>query len=66
MLIVVRLLQGAGLGMLLALVPLYLTEVAPPRTRGFLTGLTTLSFGTGYIMYVAFPNGTCRAVVDRK
>ncbi|KAJ9604753.1 hypothetical protein H2200_010867 [Cladophialophora chaetospira] len=50
MLIVVRLLQGAGLGMLLALVPLYLTEVAPPRTRGFLTGLTTLSFGTGYIM----------------
>ena len=52
MLIVVRMLQGAGLGMLLALVPLYLTEVAPPQSRGFLTGLTTLSFGMGYVAYV--------------
>ena len=56
MLIVFRLFQGVGLGMLLALVPLYLTEVAPPRTRGFLTGLTTLSFGTGYVMYVPVTN----------
>lgn len=56
MLIVFRMVQGVGLGMLLALVPLYLTEVAPPRTRGFLTGLTTLSFGTGYVMYVSVTN----------
>jgi MFS family permease len=48
MLIVVRILQGCGLGMLLCLVPLYLTEVAPPHRRGFLTGLTTMSFGLGY------------------
>jgi MFS family permease len=50
MLIVVRILQGCGLGMLLCLVPLYLTEVAPPRHRGLLTGITTLSFGLGYFV----------------
>ncbi|KAJ9610506.1 hypothetical protein H2200_005283 [Cladophialophora chaetospira] len=50
MLIAVRVLQGAGLGMLLTLVPLYLSEVAPPHRRGFLTGLTVLSFGTGYVI----------------
>lgn len=52
MLIAVRLIQGAGLGMLLAIVPLYLTEVAPPRQRGVLTGLTTLSYSLGYVVYV--------------
>ena len=52
MLIVVRLLQGCGLGMLLCLVPLYLTEVAPPHRRGLLSGLTTMSFGMGYLVYV--------------
>lgn len=52
MLIAVRLLHGFGLGMLICLVPLYLTEVAPPRHRGVLSGLTTLSFGMGYFMYV--------------
>jgi MFS family permease len=51
MLITVRLLHGFGLGMLICLVPLYLTEVAPPRQRGILSGLTTLSFGMGYFMY---------------
>ena len=51
MLIVVRILQGFGLGMLLALVPLYLAEVSPPQWRGVLTGLTSLSFGLGYAIY---------------
>ena len=51
MLITVRILQGCGLGMLLALVPLYLTEISPPHRRGFLTGLTVMSFGMGYVMY---------------
>jgi MFS family permease len=50
MLIVVRILHGFGLGMLICLVPLYLTETAAPRRRGFLSGLTVLSFGTGYVM----------------
>ncbi|RVX72806.1 hypothetical protein B0A52_03159 [Exophiala mesophila] len=49
MLCVVRVLQGCGLGMLLTLVPLYLSEVAPPAQRGLLTGLSVLSFGLGYV-----------------
>jgi MFS family permease len=50
MLIAVRLLQGFGLGMVICLVPLYITEVAPARIRGRLSGLTVWSFGIGYIM----------------
>lgn len=50
MLCVVRVLQGCGLGMLLTLVPLYLSEVAPPAQRGLLTGLSVLCFGMGYVM----------------
>jgi MFS family permease len=53
MLIVVRILQGFGLGMIISLVPLYLTEVAPRHRRGFLTGLTVMSFGCGYTMSVS-------------
>lgn len=52
MLIPVRILHGFGLGMLICLVPLYLTEVAPPKKRGLLAGLTTLSFSMGYVVYV--------------
>lgn len=52
MLFVMRITQGIGLGMLLTLVPLYLTEVAPPQHRGFLTGSTQFSTGIGYIVYV--------------
>lgn len=48
MLIIVRVIQGFGLGMLISLVPLYLTEVAPSHRRGMLTSLTVLSFGLGY------------------
>jgi MFS transporter, SP family, solute carrier family 2 (facilitated glucose transporter), member 3 len=40
MLITVRILHGVGLGMLICLVPLYLTETAPPRFRGVLAGMT--------------------------
>ena len=50
MLIVVRLLMGFGLGMVICLVPLYLSEVAPPHRRGLLAGMTVLSFGTGYLV----------------
>lgn len=52
MLITVRVLHGFGLGMLICLVPLYLTEVAPPSRRGLLSGLTTFSFAMGYVVYV--------------
>ncbi|KAJ9603013.1 hypothetical protein H2200_012308 [Cladophialophora chaetospira] len=50
MMITVRLFQGFGLGMIFALVPLYLNEVAPPRQRGLIARLTVLSFGTGYFV----------------
>ncbi len=53
MMYVVRIIQGAGLGMIIALVPLYLTEVAPPRQRGFLTGITTFSYTLGYATYAS-------------
>lgn len=52
MLVVSRVLQGFGMGMLNTLVPLYLVEVSPPRQRGILTGLTILSFGLGTMRYV--------------
>ncbi|EXJ55058.1 uncharacterized protein A1O5_12797 [Cladophialophora psammophila CBS 110553] len=50
MLVVVRLLQGFGLGMVLPLVPLYLSEITPPHQQGLLSGLPLLSFGTGYLV----------------
>jgi MFS family permease len=40
MLVTVRILNGFGLGMLICLVPLYLTETAPARFRGSLAGMT--------------------------
>ncbi len=54
MLITVRIIQGCGLGMLICLVPLYITEVAPAHRRGLLSGMTTIAFGTGYCVYVTF------------
>lgn len=48
MLIVVRILQGVGLGMIISLVPLYTTEVAPARHRGLLSAMTVWGFGVGY------------------
>lgn len=50
MLFVFRVIQGIGLGMLLTLVPLYITEVSPPKHRGFLTGCNQFSSGMGYVM----------------
>jgi len=48
MLIVFRLVQGVGLGMLICLVPLYTTEVAPAHHRGLLSSMTVVGFGSGY------------------
>lgn len=39
MLIIVRTLQGAGLGALATLTPIYLAEASTPEKRGMLTGL---------------------------
>jgi MFS family permease len=48
MLITVRILQGAGLGALATLVPIYLSEASTPAKRGMLTGLHGLFLVSGY------------------
>jgi MFS family permease len=48
MLIIVRILQGIGLGMIICQVPLYTTEVAPAHRRGLLSAMTVIGFGSGY------------------
>lgn len=48
MLIVVRTLQGAGLGSLATLVPIYLAESSTPAKRGMLTGLHGFFLVAGY------------------
>lgn len=50
MLIVVRILQGAGLGALATLVPIYLSEASTPSKRGMLTGLHGFFLVSGYNM----------------
>ncbi|OQV04558.1 hypothetical protein CLAIMM_09418 [Cladophialophora immunda] len=49
MLVTIRILHGFGLGMLICLVPLYLTEVSPPHCRGLMSGMTVMGFGIGYV-----------------
>lgn len=48
MLITVRFIQGIGLGQIVALVPLYITEVAPAKKRGLLSGLFGGTLGAAY------------------
>jgi MFS family permease len=50
MLVTTRILHGFGLGMILCLVPLYCTEVAPPKHRGVFSGMTVMGYGMGYFM----------------
>ena len=51
MLITIRFIHGFGLGMIIALVPLYLIEVAPAHRRGRLSGFITAGFAIGYPTY---------------
>jgi MFS family permease len=48
MLIVVRILQGAGLGALATVTPIYLAETSTPAKRGLLTGLHGFFLVSGY------------------
>lgn len=50
MLVTTRILHGFGLGMILCLVPLYGTEIAPPKKRGLFSGTTVMGYGMGYLM----------------
>ncbi|CAA7265537.1 unnamed protein product [Cyclocybe aegerita] len=44
-----RIIAGVAIGVLSMTVPLYNTEVAPPKIRGFLVGLTQQMLGIGFI-----------------
>ncbi|KAJ9501185.1 hypothetical protein H2202_002979 [Exophiala xenobiotica] len=48
MFIIMRFISGLGIGALITLVPLYLTEVAPPKIRGLVVGTTGIMIGFGY------------------
>lgn len=50
MLIIVRILQGVGLGMLICLVSLYTAEVAPAHARGMISAFTIMGIGMGYTL----------------
>ncbi|KAK5058471.1 hypothetical protein LTR69_006876 [Exophiala sideris] len=47
MMIIARLIVGAGMGILLATVPLYQAEIAPPSNRGFIVGIHASLIGFG-------------------
>ncbi|KAI0835819.1 general substrate transporter [Hypoxylon sp. FL0890] len=49
MLFVARVLCGIGAGMVIANSPVYMSEVAPPHTRGLLVGLQGVGIVTAYI-----------------
>ncbi|TFK75143.1 general substrate transporter [Pluteus cervinus] len=45
-----RIVGGLAIGILSMTVPLYNTEIAPPKIRGFLVGLTQQMIGIGFIV----------------
>ncbi|KAG6841474.1 hypothetical protein C0991_010662 [Blastosporella zonata] len=49
-LLVGRIIGGIAIGVLSMTVPLYNTEIAPPKNRGFLVGLTQQMLGIGFIV----------------
>ncbi|KAF9524840.1 general substrate transporter [Crepidotus variabilis] len=49
-LLVGRIIAGIAIGALSMTVPLYNTEIAPPKIRGFLVGLTQQMLGIGFIV----------------
>lgn len=48
MLLVFRFVNGLGVGMLLVVTPMYLSELSPPQTRGFLVGQHGAFLAIGY------------------
>ena len=50
MLVVVRLLQGLGVGQCITITPIYLSEVAPPHRRGLLAGQNAVGLVIGYFL----------------
>lgn len=56
MIIVCRFIQGLGLGMLLTLAPIYISEVSPAHKRGLLVGAfaIALATGTNLVSWISF------------
>ena len=50
MFIVARLITGFSVGALVSLVPLYQSEIAPPKIRGLLVGMHGTGIATGYVL----------------
>lgn len=49
MLLIGRLISGFGVGMIVALVPIYQSEISPPESRGFLVSSHGVFIVTGYV-----------------
>lgn len=45
-----RFLAGLGCGMILAIVPVYISEVSPPQSRGFIVGLQGMMIAIGFMV----------------
>ncbi|OAL30531.1 hypothetical protein AYO20_08750 [Fonsecaea nubica] len=58
MLVVVRFLHGLGVGQCITITPIYLSEVAPPQQRGFLTGQNAVALVFGYLLSAWVGYGT--------
>lgn len=58
MLIIVRFFQGIGLGQIVTLAPLYISEVSPAKRRGLLIGIFTVAMGGGYSVVAFVSLGT--------
>jgi MFS family permease len=58
MLVVVRFLHGLGVGQCITITPIYLSEVAPPHRRGFLTGQNAVALVFGYVLSAWVGYGT--------
>ncbi|CAE7226471.1 unnamed protein product [Rhizoctonia solani] len=49
-LMVGRVIAGLAIGCLSMIVPLYQSEISPPKMRGFLTGMTQFMIGMGFLV----------------
>jgi len=49
MFLIARMITGFAVGALVGLVPLYQSEISPPRIRGFLVGMHGTGIAVGYI-----------------
>ncbi|CUA68692.1 putative quinate permease [Rhizoctonia solani] len=45
-----RVLAGIAIGILSMVIPLYQSEISPPKMRGFLTGMTQFMIGMGFLV----------------